>query len=382
MKLEDLTSKRWFRARAAAPVELCLRDSATLAGTRLDLWTVTFGDGAHETYAAVSDDNSFGDFLKAAFGGGQKLEVEGLRGVFKFECHAEVPSAAFDGVAPLGLDQSNSAFCNPGVLFAKLFRRLEAGAHPEEETLKFLAQKGFTHAPELLGSAFYECGEGSFALAVLERHLAPAQNAFEAFTKAMDGELAALLGQRTAELHAALAGLPGNASVPEEPPFAKLETLLRTRSGELERKLLGALPGLQNSFLGKLATAGKLPEQRIHGDYHLGQVLLHNGDFCILDFEGEPSRPLGERRRLRSRAADLAGMLRSFAYAEAVGGKPCKTAAGAFLKAYAQSSQIPLDALKLAAEPFIISKAVYEACYELEFRPGWFKIPAKALLEG
>lgn len=382
MKLEDLVAKRWFRARAAKPVALRLRDSAELAGARLELLTVEFEDGASETYAAVSDENAFGSFLGAAFGGGGTREVKGRFGTFKFESHAGVPGSAFDGLAPLGLDQSNSAFCNPGSLFAKLFRRLEAGAHPEEETLKFLAANGFTHAPELLGGAFYECGEGSFALAVLERHLAPARNAFEAFTEAMDEALAALLGRRTAELHEALAALPGNASAPETPPFDKLETLLKTSSGSLEQRLLRELPKIRSDFLSQLETAHALPEQRIHGDYHLGQVLLHNGDFCILDFEGEPSRPLGERRRLRSRAADLAGMLRSFGYAEAVGGKSSEAAARAFLKAYAERSQIPPETLARATAPFVISKAVYEACYELEFRPGWFRIPASALLGG
>lgn len=382
MKLEALKGKRWFKARAARPSDLYLQDSAELEGVALELWTVVFEDGVSETYAATSDDKAFGKFLKAAFPCGGGREVPGRFGTFKFESRAAIPGEAFDLLEPLGLDQSNSAFCAKGKLFVKLFRRLEAGAHPEEETLKFLAGKGFTHAPELLGSAFYEGPEGSYAIAVLERHLAPAKSAFEVFTKEMRPELAALLGKRTAELHEALSGLPGEGSAPEEPPFGRLEALLKASSGALEQKVLAALPELRNSFAAKLAAAGTMPAQRIHGDYHLGQVLLHEGDFCILDFEGEPARPLGERRRLRPRAADLAGMLRSFSYAEAVGKKPSAACAKAFLEAYAGRSQTPLEELRRATGPYVLSKAVYEACYELEFRPGWFKIPASALLGG
>jgi predicted trehalose synthase len=111
--------------------------------------------------------------------------------------------------------------------------------------------------------------------------------------------------------------------------------------------------------------------------------------FKILDFEGEPSRTLDYRRAKRSPLVDVAGMLRSFSYASA-----CRVAGSAngasdsyggcesaFLEGYARRSGITVAELQKACAPYAIAKAVYEACYELEFRPGWFRIPATALLE-
>ena len=137
-------------------------------------------------------------------------------------------------------------------------------------------------------------------------------------------------------------------------------------------------------------TQGCFVPQRIHGDYHLGQLLFNGTNFTVLDFEGEPTRTLEFRRRLRSPAADIAGMLRSFAYAEAVRqanipeqkrtAEPCSYGLS-FLIGYSQESGIPIKQLEEESRPYILSKAVYEACYELEFRPDWFWIPEKALKE-
>ena len=87
------------------------------------------------------------------------------------------------------------------------------------------------------------------------------------------------------------------------------------------------------------------------------------------------------RRALRSPAVDIAGMLRSFQYAGAVSGQNSAACERAFLEGYAQAVHVDLDTLEHAATPYILAKAVYEACYELEFRPDWFHIPARALLE-
>ena len=150
-------------------------------------------------------------------------------------------------------------------------------------------------------------------------------------------------------------------------------------------------------------TASKI---RIHGDYHLGQVLWSEGDFYILDFEGEPARPLASRRQKQSPMKDVAGMLRSFSYAAYAGlfahtaSRPSEYArleawarlwqtwAGAsFLRGYfdtaAQALFVPTEPTQRDAllRLFVIDKALYELTYELNNRPDWVRIPLRGLLE-
>jgi len=101
----------------------------------------------------------------------------------------------------------------------------------------------------------------------------------------------------------------------------------------------------------------------------------------MIDFEGEPTRSLDYRRTVRSPAVDIAGMLRSFAYAGAVAKNDPTEAQKAFVTGYSKVSGISIDEIEKECKPYILAKAIYEACYELEFRPDWFWIPSKALLE-
>ena len=209
----------------------------------------------------------------------------------------------------------------------------------------------------------------------------------------------------------ALKDMPGEECGPVEIPFDKLEHLLckatdagtpagnETRDAgkearEFAVKLAAKIADLREIAARSFGSAKStlFAPQRIHGDYHLGQVLVSAAKtaptFKILDFEGEPSRSLEYRRALRSPAVDIAGMLRSFQYAGATAAYDSATCERAFLEGYAQAAhvdagnaQIDLDTLERAATPYILAKAVYEACYELEFRPGWFHIPARALLK-
>jgi maltose alpha-D-glucosyltransferase/alpha-amylase len=146
---------------------------------------------------------------------------------------------------------------------------------------------------------------------------------------------------------------------------------------------------------------------RVHGDYHLGQVLYTGRDFIIIDFEGEPARPLSERRIKRSPLRDVAGMLRSFHYAsytalfgQVPGVRPEDFPAlepwayfwytwvsVAFLKAYLTTAKdepfLPKDPIELQVllEAFLLEKAVYELGYELNNRPDWLKVPLQGLLQ-
>jgi len=221
------------------------------------------------------------------------------------------------------------------------------------------------------------------------------QDAWAYFNGVMDAPCAEALGIATAKMHRALRGLPGTPAQNPEIPFDKLEHLLNCATGsemrELAEKVKATLPKLKRmakDAFGAPTGSELFAPQRVHGDYHLGQVLVSAADFKILDFEGEPSRTLEYRRALRSPLVDVAGMLRSFQYAGATSESDSTACERAFLEGYAQAAhvdagnaQIDLDTLKRAATPYILAKAVYEACYELEFRPGWFHIPARALLK-
>jgi trehalose synthase-fused probable maltokinase len=235
----------------------------------------------------------------------------------------------------------------------------------------------------------------------------------------------ALLGRRTAEMHVALASEPSDrAFAPESYTVSFQRTvaesvrelternfdLLRQRVNELPEELrsrAAEIADREGDILGRFQSVLGAPIQamrtRIHGDFHLGQVLYTGSDFVIIDFEGEPARPLSERRMKRSPLQDVAGMLRSFHYAAfssllaPVGegsGLPGDRAglvrwaegwhgwaSARFLRAYLQHSEaaryLPADRGELSRllELHLLEKAIYELGYELNNRPGWVGIP-------
>jgi maltose alpha-D-glucosyltransferase/alpha-amylase len=169
--------------------------------------------------------------------------------------------------------------------------------------------------------------------------------------------------------------------------------------------LLGRRREVINSFRGLAATQTPLARTRVHGDYHLGQVLRTKADFLILDFEGEPARPLAERRQKQSPLKDVAGMLRSFSYAAFSGLAKHTTrrpedheqmepwaklwisaVSGEFLRSYkaamGDSSIIPVDGddFQLVLNAYVLDKALYELGYELNNRPDWVRIPLTGIL--
>jgi len=234
---------------------------------------------------------------------------------------------------------------------------------------------------------------------------------------------ARLLARRTAELHLALAAGPTDPAFALEPFSADFQGYLhRSMRGttdrimQLLRARFAALPeAVQPDARQVLAVEGQIAARfdallarpihawrsRIHGDYHLGQVLYTGEDFMIIDFEGEPARPLSERRLKRSPLQDVAGMLRSFHYAayaayfaQALDGQLELWArfwhlwvSVAYLKSYLEvvgdAAFLPRspDELKLLLDSYLIEKAVYELGYELNNRPDWVKIPLQGILQ-
>jgi maltose alpha-D-glucosyltransferase/alpha-amylase len=239
---------------------------------------------------------------------------------------------------------------------------------------------------------------------------------------------AELLGRRTAEMHLALASrddIPAFAPEPFTPHYQRsIYQYMRTQivqTVQVVRKLANERPefeellkredDLHQHIRGVLEGKIDAARIRIHGDYHLGQVLYTGKDFVIIDFEGEPARPLSERRLKRSALRDVAGMLRSFHYAPyavAFGAAPgsyvraedtprLETGARfwhqwvsvAFLRAYlAETAQgkhkhLPTDpkAVETLLSSYLIEKALYEILYELNNRPDWVRIPLRGVLD-
>jgi maltokinase len=313
----------------------------------------------------------------------------------------------------MGAEQSNSSVVFDDAYVVKAFRRLEAGDNPELEMLRFLTEREFPNIAELVGWIDYEGELMDATLGVAQRFVAGGRDGWElaldelasdpeAFVGRM-GELGAVIGR----MHTALGSDPSDpAFAPEEPSVESLSNLTATIDEEIERIFLdlpdtdavapirGRAQDVRERLqaLSHIGAGGRVI--RTHGDLHLGQTMLAERGWVILDFEGEPARPLPERRLKRSPLRDVAGMLRSFSYATA-GSEILRgtrapegwedRARGAFLDGYLEAvdpallppGQDPTDRL---LSVFELEKAVYELRYELNNRPDWVAIPVAGIV--
>lgn len=348
----------------------------------------------------------------------------------------------------LGAEQSNVSIAFGSKLILKLYRRLRSGDQPDVEVARFLTEIGhFANTPQFFGQIRHQAAAGDMTTLAAAFAFVPNQGDAWAFiTEALYQDLArfglvatgetapsgqaenfgqglllgGLLGRRTAELHKALATHTDDPAFAVEPlnpadvlvwsseaiveAQAALEQLRELLPGLPERARLLASEVLdkRNQLIERLgACAGMTPSggcSRIHGDYHLGQVLATADDFMIIDFEGEPRRSLKERQAKSSPLRDVAGMLRSFHYAAWTAIDRYQRLTGAsnvreraelwrqrvsadFVQAYeehiASAPSYPQDPAFAHAltEMFLLQKAIYEVGYELANRPDWVEIP-------
>lgn len=335
-------------------------------------------------------------------------------------------------------EQSNTAIRMGDKLLLKVFRRLQNGPNPDFEVCRFLSlQAGYHHVPAILGALVaspVRTNQGTAStdgttLAMLQPWMPNQgngwQEALHAVGRLWNGgaddanqSAAMLLGdyeakikrlaERTAEMHLALATDPATPAF--RPELLGLEDLrsVADRIDEhgrvAERRLGRPLPHAID--LGKLTAAGAHGMKiRVHGDYHLGQVLCVDGDYVILDFEGEPSRPLAERRAKHCPLKDVAGMVRSFDYAAQVALRDrlgttadeksrqmteawSDAAQRVFVMAYKErlgsSPLLPTDqaAFMTLLRLYVLDKALYEVDYELNNRPDWVSIPLRGIDRG
>jgi maltose alpha-D-glucosyltransferase/alpha-amylase len=396
-------------------------------------------------------------FCRAVVGAmAQQRDIPTLQGKLQFRPTAAFPELAGTDFAVLPVARPRGSSSNTIVtlgerLILKGYRRLRDGASPELEmglyltevvrfpncaplagVMQYLGNDGQTKVLGMLQAYVGNQGDGwTYALEYLRRHLeehrtAPATDepplgAHEAFLM-----LIQTLAQRTAQLHAALASASDNpAFAPQPLTQADFEEYRERAMGELRAtfELLGStleqIPApdrprakdvlaLQDRLLARFAAVVAEEKDgrkiRIHGDYHLGQVLVTRNDFVIVDFEGEPGHSIEERRAKQSPLRDVAGMLRSFSYVEHSALRSAahdeveftklaplaqawtRQVREAFLAAYdAEAKPLALYASFIPGRGllglFELQKALYELRYELNNRPSWAGIPLQGILE-
>ncbi|AWB23162.1 maltose alpha-D-glucosyltransferase [Methylobacterium currus] len=354
----------------------------------------------------------------------------------------------------LSAEQSNTSIAFGSRLMLKLLRRLQPGSHPEVEVGRFLTEEaGFKNTPALLGVVEHVGPDGTAtALGLLQAFVRNQGDAWTLMLEYLRRDLdtivlvpeseahspeetfathlrwAGLLGQRTAEMHKALATETDDPAFAAEPFTGEDLSALAADTRRQAEKALRACASLgftapesaQEAAAAIVAAKAEIEaliaslsrgapqgahRTRIHGDYHLGQVLASQDDLIIVDFEGEPSRPVDERRAKSTPLRDVAGILRSFAYGGetvtrevssrfAEAGERAKTAvaawrqmvSGAFLEAYAATVQGSRAAVTDEATHdrllrlCLLQKALYEIDYEANNRPDWIEIPARGVL--
>lgn len=273
---------------------------------------------------------------------------------------------------PLGAEQSNTSLVLEGGRLAKLFRRIHHGPNPDVEVPRVLGERRFNGVVAPLAT----WSRDGWDLGVVVPYLEGATDGWDVAAVTDDpAPLAYELGTVVAGLHAALAGAFG-ASHADTAGYVEL----------YDRAVadVGAKPDpVERGRLRTLSEPGALI--RVHGDLHLAQLLRHEGSWRVIDFEGEPDRPLEERTAPASPLKDVAGMVRSFAYAAAVAGHPLgweERAVDAFQMAYLTSAAVtgllPSDPAPVL-DAYILEKAVYELAYERGHRPDWVWIPSAAI---
>ena len=319
-----VAQQRWFasKSREIAAINVLERiELSSEPALAIALVQARFQAGTHELYQLVPGEPDGARALAELLGGEAAIDGVSFHG----------------GVTPtgdmraMGAEQSNSSVVFGEQYVLKVFRRVEPGINPELEMLRFLSQREFPNIAALAG--WYEyAGELLHAtLGVMQEFIGEAREGWQLALDDPAGLLGRVgeLGTATGEMHSVLASdISDPAFAPEEPSSEALSLLTATIDEQIER-VFRELPD-DNPAVAPILGRGEEIRERLqqmshvgvggrlirhHGDYHLGQTMLRDEGWIILDFEGEPARSLLDRRRKRSPLRDVAGMLRSFAYA-------------------------------------------------------------------
>ncbi len=381
-------------------------------------------------------------------------------------------SSAKQDIPPIRTEQSNTSVACGGRFILKLFRRLEEGPNPDLELGRFLTEKArFAYTPPLAGALeYHRRNRHPTTLAVVHGLVPDAVDAWRYTLDTLDGYFsralahptvqvppiplnpplflsepvsalaqetigtylssAQLLGERTAQLHLALASNSSDPEFAPEPSSIMYQNsvyhAMRSYAAQILEMLherLDILPAAMRQEAQKVVASEEAivaryyqplrtmkfggVRIRCHGDYHLGQVLYTGKDFVIIDFEGEPKRPLSERRLKRSPLRDVAGMIRSFDYAaHFAAARHASTTVDpgrvplleqwarfwyiwvtpvfvtSYLNTVRRSLLVPEGQREVTVllDAYILDKAMYEIGYELDSRPDWLKVPIMGIL--
>ena len=368
----------------------------------------------------------------------------------------------------LSAEQSNTSIAYDNKFFLKLYRKVDRAINPDLEITHFLTEKAkFEHIPAFTGAIEWKSAQGSMVLGMMQEWVESQSDAwtymldrlnsyYETMLSRSEAEVpvllgtitnavefedipeeikellgvaiieqTSLLGKRTGEMHLALASGTEQEFKPEEfslhyqrSLFSSFQSLVRgtfqNQSRNMKKlpddikaeaeEILGMKEEILEVYKRVYKKKFDVVKTRLHGDYHLGQVLFTGKDFIILDFEGEPARSYSERRLKRSPLRDVAGMIRSFHYAaygaiflndemrQADMDKLVQYAeqwyhyiSGVFMKAYLETVKdspfIPKDKqdLEVLLQTYLLEKAIYELNYELNNRPDWVIIPLRGI---
>ncbi|MFJ2947010.1 maltokinase [Streptomyces sp. NPDC087226] len=319
----------------------------------------------------------------------ERLRHPGTAGPLRFECDGDGARRVPAGLVPrlMTAEQSNSSLVYGDEYILKLFRRIQPGENPDLEVPGALARQGCHRVPAPV-AWFRTTHPFKATLGVLQPYL---RDASDGWTLALDALAAGddftaqahALGRATADVHLAL-----STAFPTGAPGANARTAAAmterlTAAAHAVPALQPFVPGLRAAFAALATCDAGPPAQRIHGDLHLGQVLRAGREWFVIDFEGEPSRPLSERRSAHSPVRDIAGMLRSFDYAarQRLPWRPewarrCREAYCAGYAARAGWDPRKKHGLLRAYET---DRAVYEVLYEARHRPDWLPVPMAAI---
>jgi maltokinase len=321
--------------------------------------------------------------------------------------------AGLDSLVLTG-EQSNTSLVFGESAIFKVFRRVNAGPNPDLEVSLALAELGSSHIAEPYGWVETRMDGATTVLAILSRYLRAASDGWSlAATSVRDlyategaraGEVggdfageAERLGAATAQVHRDLAEAFGRSELAPEATRELAEQMFRRLDIAIAAvpELATCADKIGDAFSNLAKLIDPVPAQRVHGDYHLGQVMRTQTGWIVLDFEGEPASPLAQRRARSSPLRDVAGMLRSFEYAarhqllsrpDAAGLAPQATEwvrrnSEAFCAGYAAAGGLDPAQNWVLLRAMLLDKAVYEVIYEARNRPTWLSIPLESIAE-
>jgi maltose alpha-D-glucosyltransferase/alpha-amylase len=458
--LDLIPDRRWFGSKSRALTGATVLDHVVVddgpPALAIAIAELSYAEGPSEVYnlpllvradgmvADITDDPLRAGVFGSLMVGGAALP--GRHGTFRFGGPGLDPMAPAPGtrlVSVVGSEQSNTSLVLDDEVIVKLFRRLEPGPNPDLELNELLTSEGFEHVPAQVGAIYYDSDDDPamhLDLGIAQQLITDGVDGWDEtlehirqlYDEIHESDLAEdrsfltaergkkifdaieELGDATASMHVTLSREDINSAlVPEPVTPDDLTAWGRQIESSMARAIerdLDELEGVERAVSAAVARAEQIADAgmkaRIHGDFHLGQVMLCPRGWMILDFEGEPARPLEERRAKQSPLRDVAGILRSFSYAassvlferadpSADEWKRLEPWADAweaearerFLASYMTRAHegrfLPPDRDDIAAllDVFEIDKALYEIGYELDNRPDWVRIPLRGIAQ-